>query len=516
MNPRTTLVLAVVAALLGAFIWLHEIGGEAARQSEQDDAERLHPGLESGEIEAIAFTTQDGVEARFERREGRWWLAAPVEAAADTTALDAIAGALVNLPREGRIEEPGDLDQYDLGDEARVVRFEVAGETKGIRIGRTTPVGGHRYVARLTEDEVAYVATYRLNALDRNLVDLRDRRISGFEAADVVGLRLAWPEGAVELERDGAGDWQITAPVAAPADASRIRDLLSDLSFLRAQSFIDEPDEGVQAASEETVLELRWTVRAREGAMEEDPGERSRWIRIGGAVGDGLLVSRSDGRLYTIAPERLEDFDRSVHAYRDKTLSSFALDRAGRLELELDDESGGSRSSITAVLGDGGWTRLETEDDEKSAAPLDSEAISELVRTLADLRAADIVAEEMGESELASLGLAPPRALLRVTDRAASGADAGLLAEVELGRYDAERGIFARRSDSPIVYVLDPELAELLPLSWQAFEERYSAGGSEGGEEELDALGDAVRDAVEDGAGRSQPGSDEAFLEELP
>lgn len=522
MNPRTTLVLAVVASLLGAFIWLHEIGGEATRQSEQDDAKRLHPGLESGDIEAIAFTTRDGVEARFERREGRWWLAAPVEAPADATALDAIAGALVNLPREGRIEEPGELDQYDLGDEARVVHFEVAGETKGIRIGRMTPVGGHRYVARLAGDEVAYVATYRLNALDRDLVDLRDRRIFGFEAADVVGLRLAWPEGVVELERDEAGDWQMTAPVAAPADATRIRELLSDLSFLRAQSFIDEPDEQVEAASQDPVLELRWTVRARDEAADGDPVEQTREIRIGGRVGEGLLLSGSEGRLYTIAPERLEDFDRSVHAYRDKTLSSFALDRAGRLELELDDESGEARSSITAVLGEGGWARLEPAGDGSAAPPLDSEAISELVRTLADLRAADIVAEEMGEVELASLGLAPPRALLRVMDRTDPEADSRLLAEVELGRYDAERGIFARRTGSPTVYVLDPELAELLPLSAQAFsqafEEGYSAGGSEAGEDgsEADERGTPARAAADDETERPQPGSDEAFLEELP
>jgi len=518
MNPRTTLVLAVVAALLGAFIWLHEIGGEAARQSEQDDAKRLHPGLESAEVEAIALTTQDGVEARFERREGRWWLAEPVEAPADGTALDAIAGALVNLPREGRIEEPGDLDQYDLGDEARVVRFEVAGETKGIRIGRTTPVGGHRYVARLAEDEVAYVATYRLNALDRNLVDLRDRRIFGFEAADVVGLRLAWPEGTVELERDEAGDWQMAAPVVAPADASRIRELLSDLSFLRAQSFLDESDDDEQldAASQERALEVRLTVRERDEAGDEV--EQTREIWIGGRVGDGLLLARSDGKLYTIAPERLEDFDRNVNAYRDKTLASFSLDRAGRLELEFDDESGEStRSSITVALGEGGWTRLEREEDEKNAEPpLDSEAISELVRTLADLRAADIIAEEMGESELASLGLAPPRASLRVGDRRDSESASRLLAEVELGRYDAERGIFARRTGSPTVYVLDPELAELLPLSSRAFAEGYTAGGPEAGRAEAEELGSTDEDADDGGAGRPPPDSDEAFLEELP
>ncbi|MHA7836949.1 MAG: DUF4340 domain-containing protein, partial [bacterium] len=148
MNPRTTLVLAVVAALLGAFVWLYEIEGEPQRRAAADDEKRIHPGLESGDVQSIALTTRDDVEARFERQDGRWRLVEPVSAPADAVALDAIAGALVNLPREGQVEDPDELEQYGLGDGARVVRFEIEdGSTRGIRIGRTTPVGGHRYVA---------------------------------------------------------------------------------------------------------------------------------------------------------------------------------------------------------------------------------------------------------------------------------------------------------------------------------------------------------------------------------
>ena len=36
MNPRTTWILAFVAAALGAFIWLYEIRGEADRKLEEE------------------------------------------------------------------------------------------------------------------------------------------------------------------------------------------------------------------------------------------------------------------------------------------------------------------------------------------------------------------------------------------------------------------------------------------------------------------------------------------------
>jgi len=462
MNPRTTLVLAVVAALLGAFVWLYEIEGEPQRRAAADDEKRIHPGLESGDVQSIALTTRDDVEARFERQDGRWRLVEPVSAPADAVALDAIAGALVNLPREGQVEDPDELEQYGLGDGARVVRFEIEdGSNRGIRIGRTTPVGGHRYVARLADDDVAYVASYRLNALDRNLLDLRDRRIFGFEVGDVVELRLAWPGASVALEREDEGDWRMTSPIPAQADAGTIRDLLSDLSFLRARSFVDEPDDRVAAASEERALEIRWREREAGGETSE---VHEAWI--GGSVGEeGLLLSGPEDRLYTIAPERLEDFERSVTAYRDKTLAEFEVGRARRVRIDFADESGDSET-IRASLEGSGWTSEDL--------TLDPDAMADLVRELARLRASDIVAEEMGEAELASLGLAPPRVSIRVEDAAESDSDPVELARIALGRLDPERGVFARRIGSPTVFVLAPELAEDLPLSWAAFQESHA------------------------------------------
>ena len=76
MNPRTTALLALVAVLLGGFIYFYEIRGETTGQSAREDEKRLHPGLEADRIDAVELTTEDGVEARFERSEGLWPAAA--------------------------------------------------------------------------------------------------------------------------------------------------------------------------------------------------------------------------------------------------------------------------------------------------------------------------------------------------------------------------------------------------------------------------------------------------------
>ena len=127
MNPRTTAVLAAVAAVLGLFVYLNEFEGERKRQAAADEAAKIHPGLAAGDVDAVELETLDGIEARFERRDGRWRLVAPFEARAESSALDAIVSALVDLPREGTVGGDKPVAGFGLGDDAQTVRFEAGG-----------------------------------------------------------------------------------------------------------------------------------------------------------------------------------------------------------------------------------------------------------------------------------------------------------------------------------------------------------------------------------------------------
>jgi len=478
MNPRTTLVLAIVAALLGGFVYLYEIEGESTRESAAENERKIHRGLEAAELEAIELTTRDGVAARFERRDERWTLVSPVVGPADAAAVDGIAEALANLVREGEVPEAGALDQYGLGEGARIVRFEVGGEARGIRIGGDTPVGGHRYVARLADDEVAYVARYRTNAFDRDLADLRERRIFGFEVGDVEAIDLRWPGAGVTLVRAEEG-WSLVEPVEDRADETTVRELLSDLAFLRASGFVDEPDEAVRAALSEPPLEIRLTL------ADGDSGSGPRTIEavIGGHAAGDRLARGPSGEVYTIDSERLEDFGRTISAYRYKTLSEFEVSAARRVRLRFEEE--GVVTEVDARLADGGWSSEEP--------AVDPDRISDLVRELAGLRAIEIVADEMGPAELAAFGLSPPIASIRIEDRSAgdgSEEETSVLAEVALGVLDIDRGLYAQRVGTSAVYLLDVDVAEEVPISAAAFAARFAlqdeAGGDVGEEIELE------------------------------
>lgn len=472
MSPRTTAWLALVAILLGGFVYFYEIRGELAREAALDDEKRVHPGVSADAIDSIELTTEDGLPARFERREGRWWVVEPVEDRGNPTTLDAIASALADLPRAGEVRESGALEEYGLGDAARVVRFEVEGETRGLRVGASTPVGGHSYVARLSDDDVAYVEQYRLNALNHTLSEFREKRLFGFDSGQVRTLRISWPsvDGTtqVAVALDDQDEWQMGAPIRDRADSNALRELLTDLSYLEARSFVDTRGEFEEAALGDAFITLHWTL---------DGDHMERRARIGGAYGEGRLIEAPSGQLYTIDTDRALDFERTVNAYRFKTLSEFEMAEARQLELEFADEGNGGLR-VEARLEEAGWSGSEPKIDPVRA--------SDVVRALATLRAEDIVADEMGPAELASLGLSPARARIRIGAGEASMSDTGPLAEILLGRLDEERGLFAQRAGAPRVYVLAPDLAADLPISRAAFEGEFEARS------EADAIDEAT------------------------
>ena len=484
MNPRTTGILLLVAVALGAFLWLYEIEGEAGRLEREESGKRLFAGLEAEDVEWIALRSDDGHEARFERREAGWWMVEPVEFPA-APAVERMADALVTLTHEVTFEEPASDAEYGLeAGSARSVRFGAGAEEQQLRLGRETPMGSNRY-ARADETGPVYtVAAYRTTAFEGELDDWRDPQLLDFDIAAVRELEVAWPEGGVRLHRadapspDGeealreedavaeedAPAWILSSPLETPADADAVDELLATLSFLRAEGFVDAPGEAERALFDPPA----WNATLRfEGDAEPQRLEISRVEE--GAEG---RLARVAGRatLFALPADRIDDFPREVVAYRDRSLASFPVIEAAHIDFYYRGPSG-DPVVIRARRSDSGW-----ESEPESFAP---GALSRLVSALSRLEAESVLAETMGPEELEALGLAPPETVISVfgAEPEAEGEAAGgppRLAEVHLGRASPE-GIAARTPDRAPVFELDIELSERIPVSLDAFHSRFRA-----------------------------------------
>ncbi len=452
MNPRNTALLALVVAAVGAFVWFYEIEGGAERAKREEAGKRLFAGLTAEQIQSIELRTEDGTTARLERAGAEGWkLVAPLATPADRFAADGIASTLAELAPEATFDTPEPLENYGLAGEP-TVRFHAGDQDHTLRIGNATPVGGNVYATDAEGKRVFTLASWRKNALQKTVKQLRDGRVLDFDRAQVKGIALQSADGHVVLARVEGG-WRIAAPVEAKADADAVEGLLSDLQYLRADEFVDTP-----AADATLGLTSPWL------AVELTPesGEPIR-LAVGALHDDRRVVRGTAGRVFEIAHARIESLPRALAAYRWKQLASFASEDAVHFELRFQ-EPGGEPVTILGTSGEGGWTTAPESMEPGKA--------SRLVSELSGLRADEVAADAMGDAERAGLGLAPPRATLKVLAKPGKKEEpARVLAELSLGAAQADGRIPAQSAGDPTVYWLGASVRDQLPTSladWRA------------------------------------------------
>jgi hypothetical protein len=485
MNPRTTGILLLATAALGAFVYFYEIEGEQARQAAEEAGRRLFPDVEQEAIASLSLETSDGSAARLERRDGGWALVEPVAFPADAFAADGLASNLAGLTSESVLEDPQPAKEYGLGEGARVVRFSAGDVEQALRIGGETPIGSNSYVQVEGSDSIVTVATFKASSFEKSLTELRERRILEFDANAVRRIDARWPGAAVSLARASPGvedageeageapaepdpSWNLTAPLEGRADGQAVDRLLSDLSFLRADDFVDDPSEEMLAGFDPPAYEVEL-----HGEAVGDEAAPSWRLAVGPLhAGDKRLVRGAQASLYAIPAERLADFPREVVAYRFKRLADFAIGDAFQVDFFFHPPAG-DPVAVTAERTDDGWVSAP-----QRLAPA---KLARLVSELSSLEAGDILSEDASEEELQRLGLAPPRTILSVFGAApeaegeAESAGAPRLAEIHVGNVEGSEWIIARAAGDPAVYRLEYELAEHLPLGLEAFRNRFLA-----------------------------------------
>jgi hypothetical protein len=464
--------MALVAGALASFIWFYELEGEAGREGASRSAAKVFPELAASDIEWLEFTTAEGVMVRAERSEGRWTIVAPRVFPADAVTLDAMAGALADLAREQRVDVGQPLEIYGLGESERRVRFWAAGREHTLRVGDRTPLGSNTYVATADGGGASAVPTWRINALSKPLLDVRDRRVLPFDESSVARIDLRWPGGApVSIVRD-VERWRLVAPVEAPADSARVDQLLSDLAYLRAEGFVDEPlssqDSGLDPPDFEVALTL--------GSAPAGEGGRVVRFALGRVDAAGQRLARGRHKtLYVLGEGQLEDFPRDLNAYRARRVAGFVPAEAVRVEVSFSREGteeppGGASEPFALVRRDGAWT---------SRPALRNGRAEDWLTTLSNLQAIVVLAESVGADERAGLGLRPPRARFRVLGRSPEGEGrARVLAEVWIGKVDPARGVIAMRPDREEVFALAPTLLDHLPVNYTSFEEQLEGAGA--------------------------------------
>lgn len=475
MKARTRTAVAAVALLglaaLALLLARYGVERPAEREKKAKEAEEKIFAFDPAQVKAVRVEAR-GSEVRLERAGEGWRVVAPVQTQADRAAADGLVSKMADLRRRSSIAEAdaGGAGRFGLDRPRFRVELTLAdGGRRLLEAGEENPFDGS-FFARAGGGPVVSVGGEARFALEKDLLDLREKQLLPVEENAVSRLEVKGPKLAFALERSGAG-WRLAAPVSERADEGTVGRLLAALRGLRAARFVDVPGPGRDYGLDRP----RWHVRL------VGPGETVRTLALGApAAGRGTGASPAAAELWARAsgspavaavPERqVKDLEVDLWALRDKAALHFEPDQVAALKVDR----GGTSLQLQRgpAAADGGPSR-EWVLTAPRTGPVTAWKASGLLYALRGLRAIRF-ADESGK-RLAEHGLDRPEAAVTLL-----GAGGETLGRLEVGKTRGEE-TFVRSSEGPrILAVVSSSLGQI-PKGPEDLEEKPPAAGKDGG-----------------------------------
>ncbi len=493
MRKQTVFALAAIAAALLIFIVVYEQHTLSSGEIEDRSGQvlqrfvrsRTHGiRIERGGVLIVDLERDTAAAETLDTFDvGRWRLTAPVQAAADTSAVDAILSACEALSARRSLEAPSDADRAAFGlDEPRLVlTLRVADETQVVRIGRDDEQLGGTYVEVQGSGRVDVVGRDFFEALDQSTDHFRSRALfDDLVQRDVTAMTLAaTDEAGARFEARLAlreHRWYASAPFEGWARASTIKGILDALIDARASRFLADGGEALLADPRARITlsvrgrdpEGRDTGRidsievtifaacpAAHGAAadapaseDEAPSDPSRAVRVG------------EGPIVCVPSSQLEAVFRAEPRLRELRLVSVDADHIERFLFAT--PSGRSEQVSLELRREGERWQLREPNVEPAAA--DDEAVSTYLSALRALDAESFAPADA--ATLASRGLDRPRLRLRFHHT-----DGETIEYVDVGASDTV-GVWVRRGDEPSIARYPLTIEELLTATPLRFRSR--------------------------------------------
>ncbi|HWP64989.1 MAG TPA: DUF4340 domain-containing protein [Candidatus Limnocylindria bacterium] len=417
MKPWRIALLALVTAALGAYLYFFELP-----KAERESAKKKLLDVSADAVTGLTLTFPDR-EIELEKADGHWRLVRPIAAPADDTAVSTVVSTIVGSEVQKTIDElPKNLADFGLEKPDPLVRV-VAGERTlpEVKFGRTTAVGGKAYAQRGDEPTILLVPSSIRFGLDKQVDDLRDKRLVDFKDDAVTKVTITRGNQVVALTKTKDDDWTVD-PGGHPADLTEVRSYLSSLRSTRALGFADDAPAdlatyGLDAPQLRVALYTGGDTPAQELLIGGDTTEKDQ---------KRLYAKRADRPgVVTVGEWTMRSLDKTVGQLRDKTLLAFDAADVGRIALERSDGQG-----FVAIRGEGAAWTIEGGGTARSAV------LQRFVDDTRDLRGSDVAAEPAGD--LVAFGLDAPA--LRITVTGKDGKEIGTLLVAKHGdKYFAMR-----------------------------------------------------------------------------
>ncbi len=327
MSHQTKLIAALVAFFVLAggatYVIVKRSGEEETQVAEQNLPELPEIARDAiTELEITRPAQEEGGSPEtvtLQKRGESWFVTAPLEAEADSSAVDTALSRLEELAISGiAATNPDNHERLEVSNDKAIRVVARAGEREVIAL----LVGAYRgrsTMARLGDDERVLALRGSIKfAFNKALKDWRNKKILEESASEVVAIRFENENGTYAFSRDGEGAWA-QAEGDAPIErfgSTKVQSLVSSLANMRAVDFaatdVSASEAGFDAPTGTVTLEIREAADAN--ADEGDEGEAGTGEA---AEGEAVEVEVAEGEAAPAAAPRTRTVRLVVGAARE-------------------------------------------------------------------------------------------------------------------------------------------------------------------------------------------------------
>ncbi|HVT16238.1 MAG TPA: DUF4340 domain-containing protein [Thermoanaerobaculia bacterium] len=350
--------------------------------------------------------------------EIEWRIVKPIAARADTAAVDRLLEALAGLEKTRTMEKVSPA-AVGLDRPQAVVRLATldpktrrGGETV-LQLGAEVPTGGSLIAAIAGKPEAYVVSDSILGDLRKPPGDWRDRRIFHGDRDRIERIALAAGGGPkVLLARRGDRFW-IESPIADRADRDQVEKLLTDLTGLSAERFVDGPAppagqlglDPPRAVVEAVLARQAQPLRIELGASHPGPPQGAPPAGENAASPDPpdsgagsppslLTYARASGTLFETRTPLAEAAARPPSSWRSPSLSGLEVH-----QIDAATVRGAGAPPITLTRSGTDWKR--------NAATISYLPVSDLLFAVTDAKADRLLAPDEARALAAALARPP-------------------------------------------------------------------------------------------------------------
>jgi hypothetical protein len=260
---------------------------------------------------------------------GDWQITAPKSFRADQNAVTSVASTLSSLNSERVVEDKAsNLQNFGLDQPALEIDLTAKDKTQKLLLGTDTPAGGAIYAMLSGDPRLFTVSSSIKTSLDKNVNDLRDKRLLPIDADKVSQIEVVRKNSDIEFGRN-KDDWQILKPKPMRADSIQVGDLVRDLTNAKMDlSSGDAKQETAQFAHATPVATAKLISEFGMQQLEVRKNKDTYYAKSS-AVEGAYKVDSGLGKT----------LEKNVDDFRDKKLFSFSYNDPNKIEIHNADKS---------------------------------------------------------------------------------------------------------------------------------------------------------------------------------